>query len=220
MLGHVPTLTRDRCFIPPQQHAIYYREFAGMRMLRNPILVDDLEPEPLPTDAVRVVVPCSCTGYRGSLAYKGYEEVVHAVSTVAAESRGRLRYDHFVGVPRDEYVRRIMAANVVIDSLANPSYARINLEGAAAGRVSINWMSPEIDQLLRRVSGSRSHPFYHVHLDNLQSALRRMVERGPSALVEKAKRARRWMVRYWHPRDIAQDYINAYEFVCGLPRIT
>lgn len=219
MLGWKDVVGIDRCFIPAQQHALHYEAFRGFRMLRNPIMLNDFPQTPLVTDTVRVVVPCSSRSYRGTLGYKGYDETVAIVRAVAERSGGRLVMDNFVSLPRKQYIERIFAGNVVIDSLPVPSYERVNLEAAAAGRYSIAWMTDDARRLFKRITGSGSTPFRLVRLDQLRDELYRLVEGGPRILWAKAASARRWMHRYWHPRDIAQDYINAYEYILSLPAV-
>jgi hypothetical protein len=218
LLSFVPRFTRDRYFVPPQQHALYFPEFAGMNMLRNPVMADDksLQPAPIPTDKIRVCLPCTNTKYTNTLWYKGLQEAKQACINLAAKYPGEIEFDDFVAIPRDEYLERMRACNIIIDGIGNPSYSRISLEGAAQGRVSITYAAPEMLDLLQDVARSNTHPFVIAGVSDVEAVLEGMIQAGPESLIEQAEFGATWIRKYWNPRDIAQEYISAYRYIQSL----
>lgn len=210
----------ERCFVPAQMHAFYFPEYKGMGILRNPIMIDDenLQPKLFPTDKIRICIPCSNTGGKGEIWYKGYAETVKILDELEDKYEGRLVFDEFTGMERGAYLERMGQCNILIEGMTNPSYSRINLEAASQGKVVITNVAPEINSLVEAICG-QPLPFVIRDISRLSSEIDFLMGMGFDALKKRGENHAAWMRENWHPREIALDYTRAYRRALALPRI-
>lgn len=211
MLRYVDVVGRRNCFIPAaQQHAFCFAEYAGFGMLRNPILLDEI-PEHEPTSGrLRIAIPCSTLKGRGKpFAYKGHEETIAALTGLPVD------LDAFVQRERAEYLSSISDAHIVISSLATLSFDRIMLEAASRGRLVLGSMNAEAQRLFALATGTGDLPWELTDLKHVRSRVMQWLDAGFPRVRQFGAQAREWIRHYWHPRDIAEEYIAAYRWILG-----
>jgi len=221
-LSYAAIAGKDRCGVPAQMHSLYFREYSDMLCLRNPIMLDDqnLQPAPFPTDKLRICVPTSNPGGRGKIWYKGYHESIAMLEDLSEKYPDRIEVDSFYGLERDEYIERMSKCNIVVEGVTNPSYSRICLEALALGKVVVTNCSESILDLVRDVTKSKQYiPFQLADLSSLDAKILQLMEIGPKNLQSRGQIGADWMRRYWHPRNIANDYIRAYRHILDLPAL-
>lgn len=182
-------------------------EFAGWTPVPNPVPLweEDYSPGP---KGPRITIAYTPSGKHerypeGHRLYwhgKGYATTLRVLDALAR------RYDLDLQVIRDGQVSHAQAlamkrrAHIVIDECVTGSYHRNSLEGLAAGCVVVNGVGirPAIADLFRRCAGAEGPlPFERAGLDDLETVLTGLIERGAAALEEQGRANRRWMERHW-----------------------
>ena len=198
----------DYKLVLAQYHATL-PEYAACRRVRNVILS---EHEPYVQRDVEGIRIGYSPSFRGSDGWfdKGYsrtKEILHRVSeTVIGCS-----YDLVQNVPLDVCLERKSRCNILIDECATGSYHRCTLEALALGKLAVVHLSPEIDRVAREAAGT-ALPVVNVPLDGLEEMLVRICQ-NRDRVIDCGRRSRAWMLRHWHPRDLAAEYVGHYERV-------
>lgn len=202
-------LGSERCFVPPQSHAVLFPEYKGFRLLRCPVVLD-VGPRPMPVDRIRAVIGVSRTGGRGELWDKGYEATIDILKRVRARYPNDFEFECHAFLPRAKHQALLLEANIVLDGLSNPGYSRVHLEACGLGRVALNTMHPDVERIFRAFSGDQI-PWGTCRIEQLEETLVSRIRNGPETLVASAQRAKSWFDRCWTESVIADEHRRAYE---------
>jgi len=140
---------------------------------------------------------------------KGYEKTKEILTKIQNEFK--IEVDIINKVPLDECLKRKQTCDIIIDECITGSFHRSGLEGLALGKLTICHMSPEVEDVLKRVSGSNGSPFFHLHISSLEQGLREILGAGRDYIQAIGRSNRLWMETYWHPKQIVKEFINIYE---------
>ena len=181
-------------------------EYADCTVVRNVINFDKPEYAYKPVSELKVAYSPSSRVKVGEWHDKGYEE------TVAALEQSGVDYDVITDVPFDECLRRKAECSVHIDECVTGSYHRCTLEGLAMGKVVIGHLSDEVFDVATNACDSPYFPIIDTDIEGLADELSRLSE---YELFTMGNHNRIWMLTFWHPKDIANEYIKIYEEVLG-----
>lgn len=138
---------------------------------------------------------------------KGYEET----KEILEKLKDVIEYDIITGVSLSECLYRKSQCDIIIDECVTGSFHRSGLEGLALGKMTICYINEETLKILKNSSKSNTIPFENVHIDKLYSYLLTCSKLPISFFNEKGKKNRAWMEKYWHPRDIAFEFVEIYK---------
>jgi len=188
-------------------------EFEGWNVVPNPMPV--WEDEFMPGTKGQAITVCfTPSGHheRYPLAHKlywhskGYETTIAVLQRLAAKYSIRLEVILNAQVSHDESLAMKRRSHIVIDECVTGSYHRNSLEGLAAGCVVVNGMGllpGVLDVFCSCAGGAVNDPFVHAGLDELETVLTTLIERGPEHLAADGAKNRRWMESHW---DFAQQW--------------
>jgi hypothetical protein len=144
---------------------------------------------------------------------KGYSQTVKILKTIKAYYPHLVDIDIIHGVPLAECISRKSKCNLIIDECITGSYHRSALEGLALGKATICYVSPDVEKVLKEVTGCDNIPFINVDINNLEQELCKLVELGWGNLNRIGNKNRTWMETYWHPRNIVNEFLRIYETI-------
>lgn len=150
---------------------------------------------------------------KGSLKWhhsKGYDVTMPVLQAIDK------KYEHvevmlFEGIRYESCIQGKAMCDVLIDEVVTGSYHRSTLEGLALGIPTIANISPKVHGVIVKVAGANDVPVIHATADTLEEQLAWLVEMDPVKRRRIGNQARDWMVRHWHPRDIAREFCEALE---------
>ena len=90
-------------------------------------------------------------------------------------------------------------------------YHKSGLEGLALGKLTISWIDEKVKGILKKCSGSKVNPFESIYVGWLEDELAAICEKGIEYILSEGKKNRKWMEKYWDPRDIVKEYVDIYE---------
>lgn len=146
---------------------------------------------------------------------KGYEVTLPVLE--ALEGEGLIELVRIEGVRHDMALRLKAECDVLLDEVVTGSYHRTTLEGLALGKPTLCSLTPEVFALATKAAGADFFPAVIARLERspewpehfgLEEALRWLAARGPDGCAELGRHGRDWMIRYWHPRDIAREFVE------------
>ena len=120
----------------------------------------------------------------------------------------------FEGIRYDSCMDGKAQCDILLDEVVTGSYHRSTLEGLALGVPTAVNLSPEVHGVLLRAAGANDVPVVHATIETLADRLSWLVEMDEVKRRRLGNRGRDWMVRHWHPRDIAQEFCRA---LAGMP---
>lgn len=161
---------------------------------------------------------------------KGYEETKKILEELP---RDKFEIDIITQVPLEECIQRKSDCDVIIDECVTGSYHRSALEGLALGKMTICYLNDDVmkvfmDSTTKEVSDSLLNfpmenlgearfpfenrkagrsPMENVEISKLKEFL---LSLDYDIVVEKGIENRKWMERWWHPKDIAEEFIQIY----------
>lgn len=189
-------------------------EYSACHPVRNPINFDRPLFDPEPMIRRRIGYSPSTKLRINRWFDKGFHETAAIVAEIERRHEGRVEVDVIHGAAYEECIRRKAACAVLIDECQTGSYHRCTLEGLALGRLTICRLDPAVAAVAHQAAGSPL-PVISSDLDNLPRLLEELVRQPLARLARWGAGRRRWMQRYWHPRDIAWDFVRHYETVMG-----
>lgn len=192
-----------RKLIIAQYHATL-PEYKDCTVVRNVINFDRPEYAYKPVEGLRIAYSPSSKVKVGQWHDKSYNETVKALESYDA--------DIITDVPLSECLRRKNNCSVVIDECVTGSYHRSALEGLAMGKVVVCRLSKQVDAIALNASGG-ALPMINRKLSDLPNVLKCLeVLWQPKSGYEN----RLWMIKHWHPKDIAEEFIKIYEEVLNV----
>jgi len=143
---------------------------------------------------------------------KGYEQTIAILAELKAE-RG-WDYDIIEGVNINECIQRKRNCTIIIDECVTGSYHRSGLEALALGKPTVSYLSQPVIDMFLKSSGRHGVPFFSVKIEGLKDGLIRLItDFMPRISTEIGFYNRFWAAQHWHPADVVQEYINAYQSV-------
>lgn len=129
------------------------------------------------------------------LGSKGEKDVLE----VFKEFKGMFNIDFFKGLHYEDNLKRKQKADILIDDLVNNTFHKTSIEGCCFG-------------LCVLTSACYVKGITFSTLDYLESNLSKLVH--DYKFLEKEKwRSRNWAMTEWHPKNMVQRYIDAYQKV-------
>jgi SAM-dependent methyltransferase len=198
---------RDLPGLVVAQYQATLPELAGWIPVPNPVPIWEAayRPEPKP-DQITICYSPSALHERYPPGHRLYWHAKGATTTLAILDRLArelpIRIEAIRGrmLPQAEVLAMKRRAHIVIDECVTGSYHRNSLEGLAAGCVVVNAVGllPGVSEALQSCApDSEGSPFVFATLESLESVLRDLIARGPSALAEAGHAGRVWMERHW-----------------------
>ncbi|MGE4290602.1 MAG: glycosyltransferase [Desulfovibrio sp.] len=138
---------------------------------------------------------------------KGAPEVEALLRTLADE-RG-CTFDLAHGLPLAEVLRRRKKARIVLDDMSNGSMHLSGLEGVSQGKPVCAFLDDRQLRVLAEMSGTTSHPYLNVRLEDAGPLLRALLDRRDEVR-EMGAQARRWLERHFADRMLVRHYEDAY----------
>lgn len=135
---------------------------------------------------------------------KGYE------ATVAAIKASGLAYDIIEGVSPEECIERKRHCSIIIDECVTGSYHRSGLEGLALGKRTIGCISGTLQAWATHKFGSMI-PICQP-ITGIKNAIGIVLYLSGKPGFSN----RLWMLKHWHPADVVQEYVRAYEEVLAI----
>lgn len=132
---------------------------------------------------------------------KGYESTMATLDRLAAEFPIRLEtLRDGARVSHAEALAIKRRSHIVIDECVTGSYHKSSLEGLAAGCVVVNGVGllDGMEDVLRYCTAAEAgNPFVFSNPERLRGVLTGLIELGRDSLLERGRRSRDWMERFW-----------------------
>lgn len=195
----------------PQLHERYYPR---ARVVPNIVPIEDplyTNPVLIPDAPLSVYYRPSNTASAWSDRWetKGAPEVM-AILNWASQHIPNLRIDADLnGLPYEEHIRRRSQCHVTIDDVVTGSFHLTSLESLAQSRAVICYLDARQLLALAHFTGCSELPFINCSLEDLAPTLDALSKQS-QLVKELGIRGRQWMQRYWHPKAMAEHYVNAY----------
>jgi len=136
---------------------------------------------------------------------KGYDETKKIL-----ESLENVEIDIITGQSLEECIRRKSKCDIIIDECVKGSFHRSGLEGLALGKMTICWINDSVVEMLKE-NISKEIPFENIYINNLKEFLEKCQKMSRTEIHDIGKKNRKWMETHWHPKDIANKYIQIYK---------
>lgn len=139
---------------------------------------------------------------------KGYAETLPILMWIQENCNAEV--DIIKNVPWKECIERKRRASIVIDECKTGSFHLSGLEGLALGKVTFCFLNEEVENALKKYTGSDTVPFENCHHTKLKDRLQEMLRLDPSEIYQRGLKNREWMERYWHPALITREFEQLY----------
>lgn len=167
-----------------------------------------------PTSHIPQTAPKPEAGWYDS---KGYSETIEILEAVE-DANENVELVIIDGVRYDMAIRLKSRCDIFIDEVVTGSYHRNTLEALAMGIPTIARTDPEVIGVVAQATGCRDwFPFLQSTIETLHDDLLAFCERPVADRLKMGEDARAWMLRYWQPRDIAEEFC---EHVAVVPRVS
>ncbi|NTV52304.1 MAG: hypothetical protein HGA76_04735 [Candidatus Firestonebacteria bacterium] len=164
----------------------------GLRGLPNLLDPDEYTPQPALRPQPRIAFAPTNAWKAGEVGSKASREVAE----ILGGFQDRAEVDVFGHLPYTENLDRKRNADILIDDVVNDTFHKTTLEGCCYGLAVLTSAPPG--------------GWLQTNLEHLALYLR-MLLREPEYLRDMQARSREWIMRSWHPRDMVQYYVEAYE---------
>ena len=118
--------------------------------------------------------------------------------------------DIITNLPLNECIKRKSNCDILIDECVTGSYHSSWLEVLALWKLSFCSLDESIIRIFKKVSKSNIVPFENIWIEDLENELKKIIKKGKSFIHDVGAKNRSWMEKYWHPKDIANEYIDFY----------
>lgn len=139
---------------------------------------------------------------------KGFKRTVQILNNLRAKYN--IEYDVITKVPLNACIVRKTQCHIIIDECVTGSYHRSALEGAAMGKLTFCYLSDLLKNVLEGY-GDGNIPFQSCYIDNLEKNIGTWIENGIDSIYSEGNRSQAWMEKYWHPKDIVNEFEAIYE---------
>jgi hypothetical protein len=175
-------------------------------------------PNPAPPDWDVFYCPTKTYGaWENRWNTKGAPETAALLARLAEKTGARVNArDGSNLVPLAQVMDEKARSRIVIDDLVNGSYHLSGLEGLSLGRAVLNYLDERTLALLRHFSGSESHPFCNLRLEEAGELLEYLLAH-PDEAADVGAAGRDWIERHWTRRRLAGFYREVYEKLLADP---
>ena len=144
---------------------------------------------------------------RAGWGYKSFKEVDPLLR--------RLDQEHickyvFQSLPFEQSLKIRHSANIHIDEVSTGSYHLSSLEGLSQGSVVIASIAPWMKDIIKEVTGCDSIPWVCASESNLEKMIMNLLK-DKDNLLERQRKSREWMEKYWSPENVLNDYVEVYK---------
>ena len=148
---------------------------------------------------------------------KGFAETLKVLEKLE-EEHDDIELCLIEGVRYDAAMRLKATCDVLIDEVVTGSYHRCTLEGLALGIPTIVNVDAELVGVVSAITGCTDwFPWIQSDRSQLEDTLLHLRDAGCDRRWTIGAEGRRWMERYWHPRDIARDFCQ--QIIEGVPSV-
>ena len=189
------------------QYQATLSEFANWAAVPNPLPLWEPEHQAAPKSGTLTVAYTPSgrhetypPGHRLYWHGKGFHTTMRVLQSLVKSHGIALETTAHSQVTHERALQMKQRAHIVIDECVTGSYHRNSLEGLATGSVVVNGVGtlPSVVDVLRRcVPLADRLPFAYATLETLETVLRELIERGPTALAEQGRANRAWMEQHW-----------------------
>lgn len=180
-------------------------EFKGWTPVPNPILLQPSKSKPVLKN--KEISICYTPSGKHEIYPKKHRLYWHSKgydTTMAILTKLAKQYPIILEVIKDKQLphKQVQAmkarSHIVIDECVTGSYHRNSLEGLENGCVVINGMGilKGLDTIFEKCTGSQS-PFIGCSLNELESVLINLIEKGRETLLQNGQKNRQWIEQYW-----------------------
>lgn len=202
-----------RCFVPAQYQATLWKDCVPVRGVVRFDRSDFPKRKDRGDGKVRIgYAPTfreSQNGREpGSAAWyhcKGFDVTVPVLAKLA-QARKDVEFTLIEGLPYDMAMEVKSSCDILIDEVVTGSYHRSTLEALALGIPAVVNISPEVHGVMVRAAGANDIPVVHATAETLEERLLWLIGMKKDARRELGASGRDWMVRHWHPQDIARRF--------------
>lgn len=127
--------------------------------------------------------------------------------------KGNVEYVLIEGMPYDMALDLKSTCDILVDEVATGSYHRSTLEALALGIPCVSNVDSDVHGVLLRAAGANDFPIVHATRETLMERLEWLIAMPRKKRLAMGDAARDWMVRHWHPKDIARTFCAALEAV-------
>lgn len=139
---------------------------------------------------------------------KGYDETVPVLQRLV--DKRAISAEVIYNKPHEECLRRRSTAHIAIDEIVTGSYHLCSLESLAQGCLTFAGLDDLQTKTLKDLTGATWLPWARANPDNLMQRLIVCIQ-DPSGVKLMAGESRRWMEKYWHPKDMTNRFMEIYE---------
>ena len=122
-----------------------------------------------------------------------------------------IKFDIIRNVSLEDCLIRKSNCDIIIDECVTASFHRSGLEGLALGKMTICSLDDKVINILKKVSKSDQIPFENIWINDLFEELSKIIYKGKKNIHQIGEDNRKWMEKYWNPRDIVNEYIDYYK---------
>ena len=208
------SLSRVRSCVLPALVISHYPErfYPKARVVPNFVPQDDPAYQPLPLGQEPEIdiffSPTKLTSaWENRWNTKGAPEVEALLHELAGQTGCTWELAH--GLPLAEVLRRRQRSRIVLDDMANGSMHLSGLEGVSQAKPVLAYLDGRQRRVLAEMSGTSSHPYLDVRLEEAAEVLRLLLSR-PDEAQDMGRAARAWLERNFTDRLLLGHYLDAY----------
>jgi len=145
---------------------------------------------------------------RAGWAYKSFNEVEPVLNNL--RDKKIIEFIQARGMPWVKILALRKKANIHVDEVSSGSYHLGSLEALSQGTIAVAHIATWMEELLKEVTGCEWLPW----VDATETSFKKVITdllKDKDALLERQKKSRQWMEKYWSSRIILEDYRRIYE---------
>lgn len=139
---------------------------------------------------------------------KGYDETVPVLQELV--NRRLIHAEIIFDKPHDECLERRSRSHIAIDEIVTGSYHLCSLEALSQGCVTIAGLDELQIKTIKDLTGADKIPWIMAYPETLKQKLTLMAN-DPYGCKMRGEVSRKWMEKYWHPRDMTNRFVEIYE---------
>jgi len=140
---------------------------------------------------------------------KGLPETCALLERLTASVKGT-SYSIVQDTPHDVCLAERRRGHIAIDEMVSGSCHLCSFEALAQGLPTFAYLDPRTLRVLADLTGSADHPWMNFKLEDAEQPLKTLLL-DADLRREIGAHSRAWMERHWHPRDMVQHYVRAYQ---------
>lgn len=140
---------------------------------------------------------------------KGAQEMRLVMEMLRDNVTKQIVYTAAENVKHDVLMTAKAEHDIVLDECVTPGFHLSGIEGLSLGKPVICWVDQKVEDMIKKITGASNHPFHGDWIGWLPEYLERYIQ-DPDTIRQHGIDSYKWFIKYWHPKDILQDYINLY----------